>query len=202
MRGSQPKWNHILARTFLRPRDFIKFLNLALSGAKNRVSSASSESVGEPARISFENQDITYARDAYSRYLKAELDDEIIAHWPQWEEALQACSAISTLTFGRDEFTKEYDRRRSANNTLSAAEALKMLYRFSVIGYERRSGYGGAFWASQYTNPEAGWDNAATRFKVHFGLKEYARLREERSSSWGTADAGDYEDDYDASHGA
>lgn len=34
MRGSQTKWNHILGRTFLRPRDVIKFLNLTLAGAK------------------------------------------------------------------------------------------------------------------------------------------------------------------------
>ena len=58
-------------------------------------------------------------------------------------------------------------------------DALAQLYRFSVIAYERRSGYGGSSWAFQYTDPEAGWDNAATRFKVHPGLKEYAKLREE-----------------------
>lgn len=57
---------------------------------------------------------------------------------------------------------------------------LELLYRFSVIGYERRSGYGGSSWAFQYTNPEAGWDNGAMKFKVHLGLKEYAKLREER----------------------
>lgn len=183
MRGSQTKWNHILSRTFLRPRDVIKFLNFALDQAKKRVKRASAklEIGSEPLVVRFENEDVTYARDAYSRYLKAELDDEIIAHWPLWEEALQACSAISTVTFKREEFIAEYDRRRSAANTLNAAEALKMLYRFSVIGYERRSGYGGASWAFQYTNPEAGWDNGATLFKVHLGLKEYAKLREERA---------------------
>jgi hypothetical protein len=185
MRGSQTKWNHILSRTFLRPRDVIKFLNFALDQAKNRVRRASAKlEVGsEPLITKFENEDITYARDAYSRYLKAELDDEIIAHWPQWEEALQACSAISTVTFKRDEFVGEYDHRRTTANALDAAAALKMLYRFSVIGYERRSGYGGASWAFQYTNPEAGWDNAATLFKVHLGLKEYAKLREERAQA-------------------
>jgi hypothetical protein len=118
----------------------------------------------------------------YSVYLKAELDDEIISHWPQWEEALQACSAISTVTFRKDEFVNEYDRRRSGSNSISANDALKLLYKFSVIGYERRSGYGGSSWAFQYTNPEAGWDNGAALLKVHLGLKEYAKLREERVS--------------------
>ena len=141
-----------------------------------------------------ENQDVTYARDEYSRYLKAELDDEIVAHWTQWEEALQACSAISTVTFRREEFTREYDRRRSTENPLNAGEALKTLYQFSVIGYERRSGYGGASWAFQYSHREAGWDNAATRFKVHLGLKEYARLREERASSLVPYDDADFDE--------
>jgi hypothetical protein len=116
-------------------------------------------------------------RETYSAYLKAELDDEIMAHWPQWEEALQACSAISTLTFQREEFEEEYGRRRSKANPLAADEALETLFRFSVIGYERRSGYGGSSWAFQYTHPEAGWDNRATRFKVH-GPDEFAKLRE------------------------
>lgn len=172
MRGSQSKWNHVLSRTFLRPRDVIKFLNAALAEAKKRGVSP----------LLLDNQDITNARESYSVYLKRELDDEIIAHWPQWEEALQACSALSTITFGRDEFIAEYDRRRSTANQLTAEEALKMLYRFSVIGYERRSGYGGSSWAFQYINPEAGWDTAAATFKVHLGLKEFAKLREERAT--------------------
>ena len=36
MRGSQSKWNHILARTFLRLRDVIRFLNAALGEVKKR----------------------------------------------------------------------------------------------------------------------------------------------------------------------
>lgn len=170
MRGSQTKWSHILARTFLRPRDVIRFLNAALAVAKARS--------GEPLQL--ENSDIVSARDDYSRYLKDELDDEILPHWPTWEEALQACSAIATLTFERDSFTSEYKKRCTSGNPVSPDEALQLLYRFSVIGYERRSGYGGSSWAFQYTDPEAGWDSAATSFKVHLGLKEYARLREGR----------------------
>jgi hypothetical protein len=63
---------------------------------------------------------------------------------------------------------------------MSVDDALKMLYRFSVIGYKRRSGHGGSSWAFHYTTPEAGWDNGASYFKVHLGLKEVIKLREER----------------------
>ena len=169
MRGSHSKWNYILARTFLRPRDVIKFLNSALQQAKRRPD--------EPLGLS--NPDVVNAREKYSAYLKAELDDEIIAHWPNWGEALQACSAISTITFQPGPFAEEYERRRSAANAVGTADALELLYRFSVIGYERRSGFGGSSWVFQYTTPEAGWDSRAARFKVHLGLKEFAKLREE-----------------------
>jgi hypothetical protein len=173
MRGSQTKWNHIVSRTFQRPRDVIQFLNSALLEARKRASSP----------LILDNEDVTNARESYSLYLKRELDDEIIAHWPSWEEALQVCSAISTITFRRDEFVNLYQQRKSMRNTVSGDEALQLLYRFSVIGYARRSGYGGSSWAFQYTNPEAGWDNSAGTFKVHLGLKEFAKLREERQGS-------------------
>ena len=171
MRGSQKKWDHILARTFLRPRDVIQFLNIVLAQAKKRNA--------EPTHLT--TKDIIASRDEYSRYLKQELDDEIGSHWPEWEEAIQALSAISTITFERAEFEKEYSNRRSYKNSVTVEEALALLYRFSVIGYSRRSGYGGSGWAFQYTDPEAGWDSGANRFKVHPGLKEYAKLREKRS---------------------
>lgn len=171
MRGSQTKWNHILTRTFLRPRDVIKFLNIILTQAKRRSD--------EPVCIS--NKDIVDSREEYSLYLKNELDDEIRPHWASWEEALRAVSAISTITFERGDFEREYEARRSGDNDVGTDEALSLLYRFSVIGYDRRSGYGGSSWAFQYTDPEAGWDNRASRFKVHLGLKEYAKLREART---------------------
>ena len=131
----------------------------------------------------FENPDIVDARVEYSTYLKRELDDEILPHWPQWEEAVQALSAISTLTFERADFEREYEVKRSASNAVSATDALAFLYRFSVIGYEKRSGYGGTSWVFQYSDPQAGWDAAANRFKVHLGLKEYAKLSETRQAA-------------------
>lgn len=172
IRGSQTKWNHIISRTFLRPRAVIKFLNAALSKAKKRQE--------EP--LVFENPDIVDARAEYSTYLKRELDDEILPHWPKWDEALQALSAISTVTFERSDFEREYESKRSSANLISADEALALLYKFSVVGYEKRSGYGGSSWVFQYSDPQAGWDAAAIRFKVHPGLKEYAKLSETRQA--------------------
>lgn len=174
MRGSQQKWAHILARTFLRPRDVISFLNIALKLAAKR-------DLDKDIPLILENQDIVGAREKYSSYLKQELKDEIGPHWQDWEDALKAFSELATQTFKIDQFRVEYEKRKAAGNLLSPDEALSKLYEFSVIGYERRSGYGGSSWVFQYTTPEAGWDSAATSLKVHMGLKEVAKLREERT---------------------
>ncbi len=139
-------------------------MNLTLDQAKKRDHNTSQ----------IINQDIVHSRDDYSSYLKMELDDEIRPHWPHWDEALTACSAISTMTFDRSRFVDKYRRRGVQINEVLPDDALSLLYRFSVIGYERHSGNGGSSWAFQYTHPEAGWDSAATRFTVHLGLKEYA----------------------------
>lgn len=173
MRGSQPKWNHVVNRSLRRPRDVIQFLNIALKGAQRRKD--------DP--VIFINKDITGAKLEYSTYLKKELDDEIRPHWPLWDQALQVCSTISTEVFAKDEFFREYKLRRSSDNALDGIDALRMLHRFSVVGYEKRSGYGGSGWSFQFEEPDAGWDNAATRFKVHPGLKEYAKLREIRAQA-------------------
>lgn len=169
MRGSQTKWNHIIARTFLRPRDVIQFLNHALDYGIKTVDDADG----------FDNGDIIAAREPYSRYLKQELDDEIVPHWKDWAETIQSFSELSTITFTKGEFERTWSKRR-ASKQKHADEALEILYQFSVIGYRRGIGSGGSGWTFQYTDPDAGWDNAATKFKVHPGLKEFAKLREER----------------------
>ncbi|WP_457578946.1 P-loop ATPase, Sll1717 family [Ensifer adhaerens] len=173
MRGSQTKWNHVLARTFNRPRDVIQFLNIALAEAKRR----------DEINTVIRNEDIVASRDAYSAYLKSELDDEVGPHWPQWIEALGACSNISTLTFEREQFKVQYTKRKTSGNPVDGDTALELMHRFSVVGYETRSGYGGSAWSFRYSDPSAGWDNSASRFKVHLGLKEYAKLREVRLAS-------------------
>lgn len=174
MRGSQTKWNHVIARTFHRPRDVISFMNAILEEFKKR----------EPEHLTIDNKDIVAARTRYSRYLKQELDDEIGPHWDNWELALQACSAIQTITFDKTQFEEQFNARLGETRMTTVDDALQILFNFSVIGYERRSGYGGTGWVFRYADPEVGWDSSATRFKVHLGLKEYAKLREERSSGF------------------
>lgn len=172
MRGTQTKWSHIIARTFLRPRDVIQFLNSALSiSLKN-----------DPQADIFDNDDIQQAREPYSSYLKKELDDELGPHWESWTDALRVFSELVNITFSKTEFMDAYAERRSKGNPLDAEEALEKLYQFSIVGYRRGIGKGGSGWVFQYSDPQAGWDNGANRLKVHLGLKEFAKLREARQS--------------------
>ena len=173
MRGSQAKIHHLLARTLLRPRDVIQFLNEALAVAKLR-----SDSI-----LHFSNEDINGCREKYSEYLKEELNDEIVPHWPEWNEALQACSKTQTVTFKKEDFVKSYSALKSGSNPYTAEEALEQLYRFSIVGYLQPSAGGGSTWSFRYADNNAGWDATATRLKVHIGLKEHAKLKEERVAS-------------------
>ncbi|GIT89791.1 hypothetical protein JANAI62_07240 [Jannaschia pagri] len=173
MRGSQAKFDHVVARTLMRPRDIIQFLNEALEVARER----------DVEPLIFVNDDINRCRGAYSEYLKEELDDEVSPHWPKWDDALAVCSKTETITFDRANFIANYQTMRSKEDDLSADEALEELYRFSVIGYQTRMGAGGSGWAFRYLNPNAKWDPSVSRLKVHLGLKEFARLKEERGSN-------------------
>jgi GTPase SAR1 family protein len=167
MRGSQPKWDYIIARTFLRPRDVIAYLNYALDIASGR----------EEDEEIFSKEDIYDARPQYSRYLRDELHEEISPHWPQWEEPLRACSAIATMVIKRETFNQEYEKRRNEKSFISAT-ALESLYVYSVVGYRRGLPSGGTEWIFSYTNPQLKFDPLATQIKIHLGLKEYFGLSE------------------------
>jgi maltose-binding protein MalE len=135
----------------------------------------------EGDHIVFSNKDVVEARPKYSNYLKKELDDEILPHWQDWEVCLQALSRLGKLYFKKEEYSEVYQTINvNTQKTYSELQSLEELYNFSIIEYEVRSGYGGSGWKSKFANPELGWDVNAIRFKVHLGLKEYMKLKEER----------------------
>lgn len=170
--NKQSKLKHIIDRTFMRPRDVISFLNNLLDTTKKN----------QPLKLRFENKDITNARPKYSNYLRDELDDEISPHWSDWDICLRVLSRIGKLYFIKEEYSIAYNEiNRSLRMTKSETESLEGLYNYGIISYESRSGYGGSGWKSKFANPELGWDPNAAKFKVHLGLKEFMKLKEERS---------------------
>lgn len=77
--GKQSLYRYMAARTYLRPRDLIKFCNLSLQALHRR----------EEGRDKVEYSDIAYAMRPYSQYLLRELGDEIRVHHPAWESWLE-----------------------------------------------------------------------------------------------------------------
>ena len=71
MTGKQSKYDHILDRTFYRPRDIIRFCNDILTA--HRANNVTQSQI-------FSNKDIIESRRSYSEYLLRELDDEIAKH--------------------------------------------------------------------------------------------------------------------------
>ena len=87
MPGRQTKYRHICDRTFLRPRDMIKFCNETLNAYKK--SAERSEK--------FDNAEVIAARPAYSTYLLRELDDEIAKHVPLYKDHLEVLKRIGSV---------------------------------------------------------------------------------------------------------
>jgi len=81
MPGRQSKYQHMLDRTFLRPRDMIKFCNETLNAYKALPA-------GERGSL-FSNRAINNARGEYSQYFLSELDDEIFKHMVNYESYVE-----------------------------------------------------------------------------------------------------------------
>lgn len=171
MRGRQQKFSYIVARSFLRPRDIISFLNILLDKAKKRIASKGGVTV-------FINKDIVESRREYSTYLRRELHDEISPHWAEWEDSLRIISKIGLLSFARVTFEQRYTQSISPQSDRTSEQALETLYEYSVIGAYRASGYGGKKWVYRYSEPGEAWDSSGSLFKVHLGLKEHLALKE------------------------
>jgi hypothetical protein len=168
MRGTQQKYRYMVERTYLRPRDMIKFANVCLANAK----------LAGHERI--ENEDIYGAKEQYSDYVFEELDNEISAADPRWAKGLEVLREIRKMTFDRAKFHDAFVKRSSELEGLSEDELLRLFYRFGIIGFVKKGGggRGGSEVAWQYRDPKQKFDSGAKNFRVHWSLKEYLDLVE------------------------
>ncbi|MFN4310828.1 MAG: P-loop ATPase, Sll1717 family [Ferrovibrio sp.] len=173
MPGHQSKYQHILDRTYLRPRDIIKFTNSVLRQYQAREKGRS-VSAGM-----FENIDLHNARTEYSGYLINELDDEIHKHLPHYEKLVELLRAIGVWQFTFADFEKQYDANSDFQQKETAKTILQELYEFSLIGFYRPGGrgYGGSEYVFKYKEPKTRFDPQAVRFRIHPGLIEVFGLK-------------------------
>lgn len=181
MTGRQSKYAHIVDRTYLRPRDMIKFCNEILE--------AHGSAAGK-----FSNADLIAARTKYSTYLRQELVDEIHKHIPNYQEYFQVLINIRDLRFSRADFDEAWRSRPSLTDT-DPTDGLRELFEFSVVGYRRAGGGGGGSkYIFRYLDPTALFDETADGFQVHAGFKEAfdltVRRRDRSDESDGGSDSG------------
>jgi hypothetical protein len=165
MRGHQSKYDHILDRTMLRPRDMIRFCNSILDEYHLQP--------GVSGR--FENTHIAAARSAYSRYLLAEIQGEIFKHISSNKEYFELLRELEAVQFELSEFDTICERRKDIlPESTSPKGILAELFEFSIIGYYQPggAGYGGAEYVFRYKSPEARFNVNASGFQVHLGLQE------------------------------
>ncbi len=174
MSGRQPKYQHILDRTFCRPRDAIKFANEVLKAYKGR---------GGDETGKFQNEDIIAARVNFSEYLLKELGDEIFKHIPKHRDYLDILKSLEALQFGSDEFAEICIRRADLLGDATPEDVLRSLFEFSIIGYQKTGGVGGGsafIW--RYLDPTIRFDEGATSFRIHPGLMEALGLKKFRKN--------------------
>ncbi len=175
MPGHQTKYKHILDRTYLRPRDIIKFCNATLEQYKARSQSLLLPSV-DSSKI--ENADVNKARLEYSEYLRNELDDEIHKHLPNYREYLELLRSLGNWQFERKQFEEVYKKQGELLHA-DSSKVLEELYEFSLIGFYRAGGrgYGGSEYVFRYQNPRTQFDKTSVRFRVHLGLVDTLGLK-------------------------
>jgi hypothetical protein len=172
MPGHQSKYQHILDRTYLRPRDIIKFTNSVLRQYKTRATSGA-------VTPQFENVDLNEARVEYSNYLMNELDDEIHKHLPHYEELVELLRSVGVWQFTLEDLNKHFEANAKLAGTRSLKDVLQELYDFSLIGFYRPGGrgYGGSEYVFKYKEPRTRLDPAAARLRIHPGLIEVLGLK-------------------------
>lgn len=172
-RGTQHKFQHIAFRTFLRPRDIIKFCNLALREAQDRDDAGAGD-------LFITNLDLKAARSAYSDYFLRELDDEIAESESYWRDCIEMLRSVGRSRFTRPDFQVAYKRTQNRIPLhYGEEEALRLLYRYSILGFEgTRDSGSGVTDHFRYINESINFDPAARSFLVHRALKEALDLTE------------------------
>jgi hypothetical protein len=180
MRGSQTKYQHMIDRTMLRPRDMIKFSNTVLSKHK------ANETRGEK----FSNEEIAGARKEYSDYLLHELQDEIFKHIEGHERYFDLLRELEALKFDMAEFEAACTKRADLMQAgVTSKDILAELFEFSVIGFYQPGGggYGGSEYVFRHKSPQARFNPNADSYRVHLGLQETLGLKQYRRNMAGDA---------------
>lgn len=151
-----PIFKYITLSTQLRPRDFIKYLQVC---AERTLQNGGKLITAETVK---------FVDKGFSNYLKDEMVDEAHAQLPDIQVIFSIISQIRKWAFTIEEFKKtylEYYKKRTVTNG-NVDHVLQLLFDFSIIGNRPKNRSISFF---RYNNPEARF-NFKENIVVHRGL--------------------------------
>ncbi|WP_150350943.1 P-loop ATPase, Sll1717 family [Paracoccus yeei] len=177
MRQQRAPFDHIMLRTMVRPRDFIRFLNLVKQDMVERRDNVFEEEVVNPDRL--ECQAIYNVEAKYSEWLVDELKDEWRAQFPQIIQLFEAIQSTGTTNFTADDL-KAALLKLGVNCTDAEVKSyLKFLYDNSIIGF--RVGKSNQWKFRCFFNSQGFIESDV--YKVHDGIHRGLNLTETRAAS-------------------
>lgn len=175
MRQRRAPFDHIMLRTMLRPRDFIKFFQLIKSDMRDRARNPFE--VEEVCSNALECQSIYNAEAAYSEWLVDELKDEWRVQFPMIGKLFAALQHNNRTNFTKEEFAASLRHVGEDAASLDIGRYLRFLFDNSIIGF--RVGRSNQ-WRYKCFFPSQGYADADT-FKIHDGLHRGLNLTESRA---------------------
>lgn len=176
MRQQRTPVDHILLRTMLRPRDFIKMLTLARSDMQERRDDPFKPEKVNSDRI--ECKSIYNVEPSYSEWLLEELRDEWRAQYPVINKLLEAIKNGGKTNFNRLELSIALGKVGINPTETDMLGYLKFLFDNSIIGF--RVGKSNQ-WRFKCFSPSQGFVESDL-YKVHDGLHRGLNLTESRSA--------------------
>ncbi|RAZ84536.1 hypothetical protein DDV93_12350 [Cereibacter johrii] len=177
MRQQRAPFDHIMLRTMVRPRDFIRFLQLTKQDMVERRDNAFEHEEVNPDRL--ECQAIYNAEAKYSEWLVDELKDEWRAQFPTINKLFEAIQGIGSTNFSADELRTSLARIGLICSESEIKSHLKFLYDNSIIGF--RIGKSNQWKFRCFFNSQGFVESDI--YKVHDGIHKGLNLTETRTTT-------------------
>lgn len=177
MRQQRAPFDHIILRTMLRPRDFIRFLQLVKQDMVERRDNIFEEE--EVNEYKLECQAIYNVEAKYSEWLVDELKDEWRAQFPAINKLFEAIQNSGRTTFSMDALKVSLEQVGLKCTESQVQSHLRFLYENSIVGF--RVGKSNQWRFRCFFNSQGFIDSAV--YKVHDGLHRGLNLTESRSAS-------------------
>lgn len=177
MRQQRTPFDHMMLRTMLRPRDFIRFFQLVKADMISRRDDPFDAE--EVSSGSLECQSIYNVEPAYSEWLVEEIKDEWKTQYPVIIQLLAAIQNNEKTVFNLEQFTEAVAKVGIVCGPVEISGYLKFLFDNSLIGF--RVG-GSNQWRFKCFFATQGFIESDI-YKVHDGLHRGLNLRESRSQS-------------------